>query len=59
MKMWNIGKYHFIPFVITAIGVVKLDLLKGVGLGLVVSSIFILKGNIFVCKGNQFILEGE
>lgn len=46
LKMWNIGKYHFIPFVITAIGVVKLDLLKGVGLGLVVSSIFILKGNM-------------
>lgn len=45
-KMWDIGKYHFIPFMITTIGVVSLDLLKGVGLGLVVSSMFILKGNM-------------
>lgn len=46
LKMWSIGKYHFIPFLITTLGVVSLDLLKGVGLGLVVSSLFILKGNM-------------
>ncbi len=46
IKMWRIGKYHFIPFMITTICVVSLDLLKGVGLGLVVSSMFILKGNM-------------
>ncbi|MDG1334190.1 MAG: SulP family inorganic anion transporter [Crocinitomicaceae bacterium] len=45
-KMWGIGKTHFIPFLVTAIGVVSLDLLKGVGIGLAVSSIFILKGNM-------------
>jgi len=45
-KMWGIGKYHFIPFMVTTIGVVSLDLLKGVGLGLAVSSIFILHGNM-------------
>ncbi len=46
VKMWHIGKFHFIPFVVTTLGVVNLDLLKGVGLGLVVSSIFILRGNM-------------
>ncbi len=45
-KMWDIGKYHFIPFVVTTVGVVSLDLLKGVGIGLAVSSIFILHGNM-------------
>jgi MFS superfamily sulfate permease-like transporter len=45
-KMWDIGRYHFIPFLITAIAVVKLDLLKGVGIGLAVSSLFILHGNM-------------
>ena len=44
VKMWKIGKYHFIPFIVTAIGVVGLDLLKGVGLGMVVSLIFVLRG---------------
>ncbi len=35
----------FIPFVATAIGVVSLDLLKGVGLGLVISIFYILRQN--------------
>ncbi len=44
--MWDIGKFQFIPFIVTVIGVVGIDLLKGVGLGLVVSIFFILLGNI-------------
>lgn len=44
MKMWKIGRNHFIPFVVTAIGVVGLDLLKGVALGMVVSLFFVLRG---------------
>lgn len=40
------GKYQFIPFIITMLGVVFTDLLKGVALGLLVSIIFILKGNL-------------
>lgn len=42
-KMWSLGKYHFIPFIVTAIGVVSLDLLKGVALGMVVSLFFVFK----------------
>ena len=44
--MWYSGKQQFIPFIITVIAVVFTDLLKGVGIGLVVSIIYILKGNM-------------
>lgn len=44
--MWHSGKYQFIPFVVTVLAVVFTDLLKGVGIGLAVSIIFILKGNM-------------
>lgn len=46
VHMWKLGKYQFIPFIVTVIAVVVLDLLKGVGIGLVVSIFFILKGNM-------------
>lgn len=44
--MWQCGKYQFVPFVVTVVAVVFTDLLKGVGIGLAVSIIFILKGNM-------------
>jgi MFS superfamily sulfate permease-like transporter len=44
--MWAAGKYQFIPFIVTVIAVVATDLLKGVGIGLMVSIFFILKGNL-------------
>ena len=44
--MWKAGKYQFIPFVVTVVAVVGTDLLKGVGIGLLVSIFFILKGNM-------------
>ncbi|WGE63379.1 SulP family inorganic anion transporter [Actinobacillus equuli subsp. haemolyticus] len=43
---WHKGIYQFIPFVATAAAVVAFDLLKGVGLGLVISIIFLLQGNM-------------
>lgn len=43
---WEKGKYQFIPFIATLLAVVFLDLLKGVALGMVISVIFILRGNI-------------
>jgi MFS superfamily sulfate permease-like transporter len=46
MHMWKAGKYQFIPFMVTVVAVVGTDLLKGVGIGLMVSIIFILKGNM-------------
>jgi len=44
--MWKAGKYQFIPFIVTVVAVVATDLLKGVGIGLLVSVFFILKGNM-------------
>lgn len=43
---WHKGIYQFIPFVATMVAVVFLDLLKGVGIGLVISILFILHGNM-------------
>lgn len=44
--MWQAGWSQFIPFIVTVIGVVGIDLLKGVGIGLAVSILFILRGNM-------------
>ncbi len=44
--MWKNGIQQFVPFVVTVVAVVATDLLKGVGVGLVVSIIFILRGNM-------------
>lgn len=46
MHFYERGKYQFIPFIATMLAVVFTDLLKGVALGLIISVIFILKGNM-------------
>lgn len=43
---WKKGKYQFVPFVATLVAVVATDLLKGVMLGMIISIIFILRGNL-------------
>ena len=43
--MFNLGKYQFVPFIVTVIAVVFTDLLTGVGIGLAVSTVSILIGN--------------
>jgi MFS superfamily sulfate permease-like transporter len=43
---WKNGKYQFIPFIATLLAVVFTDLLKGVALGMIISIVFILKGNM-------------
>jgi MFS superfamily sulfate permease-like transporter len=43
---WEKGKYQFVPFIATLLAVVFTDLLKGVALGIVISIIFVLKGNL-------------
>ncbi len=44
--MWKGGWTQFIPFVVTTVAVVGLDLLKGVGIGLVISIFYILRQNM-------------
>lgn len=43
---WKKGKYQFTPFIATFGAVVFTDLLKGVALGMIISIIFVLKGNM-------------
>ena len=42
---WKLGWSQFLPFIITIVAVLFSDLLKGVGIGLVVGFFFILKAN--------------
>lgn len=44
-KMWADGKDQFIPFLVTVLAVVFTDLLTGVGIGLAVGIIFLLRTN--------------
>jgi len=46
MHFWKRGKYQFIPFIATLLAVVFLGLLNGVALGMIISVVFILRGNI-------------
>lgn len=46
MHFWHKGKYQFIPFIATVVAIVATDLLKGVGIGLAISIIYVLQGNM-------------
>jgi MFS superfamily sulfate permease-like transporter len=46
IHFWAKGKYQFIPFIATFLAVVFTDLLKGVALGMIISIVFVLKGNL-------------
>ena len=41
-KMYKLGWKQFLPFIVTVLGIVFMDLLKGIGLGLVVGIVVIL-----------------
>ena len=44
-QMFSLGKYQWVPFMVTVIFIVFTDLLTGVGIGLVVSVLALLYGN--------------
>jgi MFS superfamily sulfate permease-like transporter len=44
--MWQLGLSQFIPFVVTILAVVFTDLLKGVGIGMLVGIFYILRTNL-------------
>lgn len=46
VHMWKGGATQFIPFVATTLAVVGLDLLKGVGIGLMISIFYLLRQNM-------------
>lgn len=44
-QMYKLGWSHFIPFIVTIVGIVLTDLLVGIGLGLAVAIFFVLYNN--------------
>jgi len=44
-EMYNLGQRHFVPFMVTVLGIVFTDLLMGIGMGLVVAIFYILWNN--------------
>jgi len=44
-QMYKLGQRHFVPFMVTIIGIVLTDLLMGIGIGLVVAIFYILYNN--------------
>ena len=59
-QMWDNGMNQFAPFVITILAVLATDLLKGIGVGILVGIFFTIRDNfrtaISVKKENEFIL---
>jgi carbonic anhydrase len=45
-RMWDEGRYQFLPFLITLSAIVLTDILKGILIGLAVSITFILSSNL-------------
>lgn len=45
-QVYNRGLDQFIPFIVTVIAIVATDLLKGVGIGILVSTFYIFRANI-------------
>jgi len=51
---WRIGRYHFIPFVVTIVAILLTDLLVGIAIGLAVGVFFILLDNL---KAQPLVLQ--
>ncbi len=45
-QMFRLGKYQFIPFIVTVLGILFTDLLVGIGLGMAIAVFFILLNNL-------------
>ena len=44
-EMYSVGQSHFVPFMVTILGIVFTDLLSGIALGLVVAIFYVLYNN--------------
>lgn len=45
IDIWKQGKIQFIPFIVTLIAILGIDLLKGIGIGILVGLFFVIKRN--------------
>lgn len=55
-KMYNLGYKQFVPFIATILGIVFTDLLIGIGLGVFIAAIIILRNNY---KNSHFMHREE
>jgi len=61
-QMYNLGKMHFVPFMVTVVGIVLTDLLTGIGMGMAVAIFFILYNNYkkpFMFQKNKHLSDGK
>lgn len=60
-QMYALGKSHFVPFMVTILGIVFTDLLMGIGIGLVVAIFFVLYNNYkkpFLFETDKHLKDG-
>ncbi|MEM9824055.1 MAG: SulP family inorganic anion transporter, partial [Bacteroidota bacterium] len=60
-QMYGLGQTHFVPFMVTIIGIVLTDLLTGIGIGLAVAIFYILFNNYkkpFLFQKDKHLKDG-
>jgi MFS superfamily sulfate permease-like transporter len=60
-QMYTLGKSHFVPFMVTILGIVFTDLLMGIGIGMMVAIFFILYNNYkkpFLFPSKKYLEDG-
>ncbi len=62
-QMWNLGWKQFVPFVVTVLGIVFTDLLKGIAMGMAVGIVIILiksfQNSHFLHKEGEDVDDGK
>ncbi len=61
-QMYRLGRMHFIPFMVTVVGIVLTDLLTGIGMGMAVAIFFILYNNYtkpFLFETSKHLTDGK
>ncbi|MEL6863919.1 MAG: SulP family inorganic anion transporter [Bacteroidota bacterium] len=60
-QMYSLGQTHFVPFIVTILGIVLTDLLMGIGIGLAVAIFYILYNNYkkpFLFESDKHLQDG-
>ncbi len=60
-QMYGLGQTHFVPFMVTILGIVFTDLLTGIGLGLAVAIFYVLYNNYkkpFLFEKDKHLQDG-
>ncbi len=55
-QMYKLGWGQFVPFAVTIVGIVRIDLLKGIGLGLLVGLVILLRNSV---RNSHFLHKEE